>query len=172
MKLLLLCLFGFLTQSAIAQPTTTVQSVPHAVPDNIQPNLLPGIAGVGAQVGDNTLPCIGCYGAPAGALVLPPPYYIIAVKAQPQLIFYCSVETGNLSGAGTMELTITEGTTGKVVLDSTTEASFSPHSTTLLSWVTGLPNSDFYKGPETVEFTISVGGYQAKNAAHIWVTHQ
>jgi hypothetical protein len=55
-----------------ADATVDVQSAPHPLVASaaIQPNLMPGVAGVGSQVPGGSMPCIGCYGAPAGGKVI------------------------------------------------------------------------------------------------------
>jgi hypothetical protein len=67
--------------------------------DGSRPSFKPGVAGVGVQT-RNFLPCVGCFGAPAGSLVLPPAYYLIAPETQPGLIFYATVKAGDVAGRG------------------------------------------------------------------------
>jgi hypothetical protein len=76
MKLILLCVVLALVPAYAADPVFSIQSVAHAVPNTaIHPDLMPGLAGVGQQVGANSLPCLGpCYGLPSGSIALPPAF--------------------------------------------------------------------------------------------------
>lgn len=151
--------------------TLRIQSAPHTLSTaGIQPNLMPGVAGVGLEVdGSTPIPCISCYGVPTGAIVLPPSYYVIAPSQQKTAVFFSSVETGNLSGPATFSLQITEAGSGIVILASTESGTLPPNSTNLISWSTTVPDEDGYSGPEGVVYTTEVGGVTVQNTAHIWV---
>jgi hypothetical protein len=118
---------------------------------------MPGVAGVGSQAQGGSMPCIGCYGAPAGAIVLPPSFYVIAPAEQEGVIFYNTVETGNVGGAASFSLEITESETGKVVLTFTDTGSLPANSTNIISWTTLLTDTDGYRGREKVVYTTTVG---------------
>jgi len=168
MKALLFLVLGFASAYA-ADPTLKITSLPHATPDTgIRPNLMPGIAGVGIADG-SFLPCFGCYGLPAGAIALPPSYYIIAPRLGTGLVFYNTVEAGNLTGTATISLAITENTTGKVVISFTGTTTLPANATNILSWDFALPDTDGYEGPETIVYTTSLGGLTTQNIARIWV---
>jgi hypothetical protein len=136
--------------------------------DAIHPSLMPGVAGVGLQTND-VLPCMSCLGAPSGSIVLPPPYYIIAPAREPGLMFYCTVEAGNVSGPATFTLQVTEAASGKVVETDTSDISLAANSTNLLGFSTGLVDSDGYKGLENVVFATTAGSLTAQSTSHIWV---
>jgi hypothetical protein len=73
------------------------------------------------------------------------------------VIFYYTVETGNLSGPATSSLQVTEATTGKVVLSTTNDITLPANSTNILGWTTILPDGDGYEGLEKVSFTTTLG---------------
>jgi hypothetical protein len=168
----LICLSLTLASAFAADPVLRARPVPHdASQDGTRPGLMPGVAGVGYETGD-FLPCINCYGAPAGSLVLPPTADIIAPYKQLPLIFYFTVETGDVSGQGTFSLQVTEASTGKVVISTSADNTpFTANATNILGFATDLPDSDGYKGLEKVAYTATVGGLTTKGTAYIWVLH-
>ena len=166
---ILLCLLLATTSVFASDPVFDQRATPHAESlESIHPNLMPGVAGVGEQIGSNVLPCIGCYGSPEGALVLPPPLYVIATFDQPTIIFYFSVETGNVTGPAVVTLQVSEAGTGKVVLSFTNNVSLQANSTNINTWTTTLPNTDGYKGLENVVYTTTIGSFFAQSTTHIW----
>jgi hypothetical protein len=174
-QLTMACLFSVAIAAAAASaadPTLRVFAVPHDASDAaIRPAFLPGVAGVGMDTGQS-LPCMNCYGAPSGSLVLPPPATIIAPYKEDGQIFYFAVDTGNTSGPGTISFQVTEASTGKPVIgDSANNVTFTPNATNVFAWQTILPDTDGYKGLEKVVYTASSGTLTLESTAYIWVLH-
>jgi hypothetical protein len=136
--------------------------------DAIHPSLMPGVAGVGLQT-MYALPCMNCFGAPTGSLVLPPAYYIVSPSDEPELIFYATVEAGNVSGSETFSFQLTEASTGKLVENATGSITLTANSTNIEGFDTGVADHDRYEGLESVLFTTTAGSLTARSSSHIWV---
>jgi hypothetical protein len=168
----LICLSLAVASALAADPAIRVQSVPHDVlDDGIKPGLMPGVAGVGYDTGSQPpMPCINCYGAPSGSLVLPPTATIIAPYKESTLIFYSTVDTGNVSGPGTVSLQVTEASTGNVV-SASANVTFTANATNVFAFYGSLPDGDGYKGLEKVVYTATIGDLTAKGTTYVWVLH-
>jgi hypothetical protein len=175
-QLTIACLFSVAIAAAAASaadPTLRVFAVPHDASDAaIRPAFLPGVAGVGVFVAGESLPCMNCYGAPSGSLVLPPPATIIAPYKQVGEIFYFAVDVGDVSEPATVSLQVTEASTGKPVLTSSvSDVTVTPNATNVFGWSTILTDTDGYEGLEKVVYTASSGTLTATCVAYIWVLH-
>jgi len=133
----------------------------------VQPMLMPGVAGVGLAGGYPL--CVSCYGVPTGAFVVSAPYYIIAPYEAVGLMFYASVQVGDLTGTATTGFQVTEAATGKVVMDFTATQEVQANATNLLGWDTDLLDGDGYKGLEKVVYTTTIGNITTQSTTHIWV---
>ena len=174
-QLTIACLFSVAIAAAAASaadPTLRVFAVPHDASDAaIRPAFLPGVAGVGINTGQS-LPCMNCYGAPSGSLVLPPPATVIAPYKAVGEIFYFAVDVGDVSEPATVSLQVTEASTGKPVLTSSVDnITITPNATNVFAWYTILGDTDGYAGLEKVVYTASSRTLTAKCVAYIWVLH-
>src|SRR5580658_4015763 len=170
-QLTIACLFSVAIAAAAASaadPTLRVFAVPHDASDAaIRPAFLPGVAGVGINTGQS-LPCMNCYGAPSGSLVLPPPATIIFPYKEAEEVFYFAVDVGDASESAAVSLQVTEAGTGKVVLTSSADnVGITPNATNVFAWYTILTDTDKYKGLEKAAYTVSSGNLTAKSTAYI-----
>jgi hypothetical protein len=165
----LLCLILALGSSAFAADAVIkVQSVPHAAASSpIAPGLIQGIAGIGQGV----VPCVNCYGAPAGTIVIPPTYSIVDPVSEPGVVYYYYVvDTANLSGTGTITVDLVQSSTGKVFQQLTGPVTLPANSTNLLTWSTGgVPDHDGYSGAAELVFTTTLGTSTVQGRAYIWI---
>jgi hypothetical protein len=171
----LLCLILALGSSAFAADAVIkVQSVPHAAASSpIAPGLIQGIAGIGQGVNGVGLPCMGCFGTPAGTVLVPPAYSVVHPLSQPLVIYYCVVETGAQGGTGTQTVDLVESSTGKVAQHATVPVTLPADSTNLIIFSTGgVPDNDGYTGAEELVFTTTVGTSTVQGRAYLWMLPQ
>jgi hypothetical protein len=167
-----------LTCSFGAEPVVRVQSFPHTAQSApIGPGLVQGIVGIGIEApGFILTPCIGCYGAPAGALVLPPPFQVIRATEEEQgllVYYYGTVETGDLGGTGTVSFVITEATTGKVVQSfSGASLVLAANSTNLIIVDSGgVTDSDRYNGIDILTITTTLGKATVQGSVEMFMPY-
>jgi hypothetical protein len=135
----------------------------------IAPNLVIGLPAIGAPVEGYGLPCISCYGAPAGTMLLPTPYYSVNARSEPPLIFYSPLETRELTGTATTTFQLTQAGTGKVVQSFSGSVDLLPNSTSLVWFGAGAPDGNGYRGADTALLTVTVGDEEVQGSTHLWV---
>ena len=124
-----------------------------------------GIVGVGQGVP----PCVNCYGAPTGTIVISPAYQVVNGYTEPGVVYYyCVVETENLGGAATNTVDLVEATTHKVTQHLSAQLILSASSTNLLVFSVEVPENDGYKGAEIVIFTTTLGASTVQGRAYLW----
>jgi hypothetical protein len=170
---LLLCLTLVLgsTSAFAADAALKVQSVPHATSSSpIAPGLIQGIAGIGQGL----VPCMNCFGVPAGTVVTPPAYSIVDPLSEPGIVYYYYVvDTANLTGTGTITVDLIQISTGKLSQRITSPVTLPANSTNLLTFSTGgVPDNDGYTGAEVLVFTTTIGTSTVQGRAYLYMLPQ
>jgi hypothetical protein len=170
MKTLLCLAITFGSSAFAADAVIRVQSIPHTKPSGaIAANLIQGIAGIGQGVSGVGLPCVNCFGIPAGTILVPPAYSIVNPLSEPEIIYYYVVETGNTGGTATSTVNLIEATTGKVTQHLSGSVTLLANSTNLLTYFTSVPDHDGYKGAEILVFTTTLGTSTVQGRVYLWM---